>query len=197
MTQTGEQTAIYCLQQNEWKLDQASDNYFQAPEYYYRELDRKRIEQLYIRYQDPLDHSKMTSDGIMKFLDDLGLPVDSKEVLIVAWKFRAATQCEFSREEFINGMHELGADSIEKLNVQLPMLAEDLKDPVVFKDFYQFTFNYAKDSTQKGLDVDMAIAYWRIVLKGRFKFLEFWCEFLKVRETYKTKQRKLTTLIFF
>ena len=29
-------------------------------------------------------------------------------------------------------------------------------------------------------DLDMAIAYWNIVLKGRFKFLELWCKFLQV-----------------
>lgn len=180
LTHTGEQTAIHCLQLNEWKLDQASDNYFQAPEYYYRELDRKRIEQLFVRYRDPSDLTKMTSEGVMKFLDELGLRPDSKQVLIVAWKFRAATQCEFTRDEFINGMADLGADSLEKLNIILPEIEEELKDPVKFKDFYQFTFNYAKDSTQKGLDMEMAIAYWRIVLEGRFKFLENWCTFLQV-----------------
>ena len=30
------------------------------------------------------------------------------------------------------------------------------------------------------LDLDMAIAYWNIVLSGRFKFLELWCKFLQV-----------------
>lgn len=38
LTQTGEQTAIFCLQNNDWKLDLASDNYFQNPTLYYREL---------------------------------------------------------------------------------------------------------------------------------------------------------------
>lgn len=42
LTQTGEQTAIACLSRNEWKLELASDNYFQQPELYYRELDRKK-----------------------------------------------------------------------------------------------------------------------------------------------------------
>ena len=51
-----------------------------------------------------------------------------------------------------------------------------------FKEFYQFTFNYAKNPCQKGLDLDMAIAYWNIVLKGKFKFLDIWTKFLKVRE---------------
>ena len=29
-------------------------------------------------------------------------------------------------------------------------------------------------------DLDMAIAYWNIVLSGRFKFLDLWCKFLQV-----------------
>ena len=54
-TQTGEQTAIYCLAQNDWKLDLASDNYFQNPEAYYKEpknsVDKKKLEILYSKYQ--------------------------------------------------------------------------------------------------------------------------------------------------
>lgn len=50
----------------------------------------------------------MTADGILRYLDDLSLSPDSKLVLIIAWKFKAAAQCEFTREEFINGMVEIG-----------------------------------------------------------------------------------------
>lgn len=59
ITQTGEQTAIFCLQNNEWKLDQASDNYFQQPQAYYRDLDHKKIEQLFRRYEETTDPTKM------------------------------------------------------------------------------------------------------------------------------------------
>lgn len=55
-----------------------------------------------------------------------------------------------------------------------------MRDPQKFKDFYQFTFNYAKNPGQKGLDLDMAIAYWNIVLDDKFKFLPLWCQFLQV-----------------
>lgn len=34
---------------------------------------------------------------------------------------------------------------------------------------------------QKGLDLEMAMAYWNIVLKGRFRFLDVWNRFLKVQ----------------
>lgn len=57
---------------------------------------------------DPNEPEKITADGIMKFLDDLGLSPESKLVLIIAWKFRAETQCEFTKEEFMTGMVDLG-----------------------------------------------------------------------------------------
>lgn len=181
-TQTEEGTAIFCLTHNDWKLEQAIDNYFQNPETYYREqrtVDKKKLEALYIRYKDPNENDKITVDGIMTFLNELGLSPESKLVLIIAWKFKAATQCEFTRDEFINGMTELGCDHVEKLKARLPNLETELRDNYKFKDFYHFTFNYAKNPGQKGLDLDMAIAYWNIVLKGRFKFLDIWCQFLQ------------------
>lgn len=200
LTNTGEQTAIFCLSHNDWKLDSACDNYFQNPDLYCRELDRKKVEQLYNKYRDPNDHAKISSDGVVKFLRDLDLSPESRLVLIIAWKFRAEAQCEFTREEFFRGFQELNVDSVDRLKEKLHVIDNDLKDMTKFKDFYQFTFNYAKDpgelcssvlsffvinhvlifAGQKGLDLDMAIAYWRIVMQGRFKFLEEWCRFLTV-----------------
>lgn len=181
-TQTGESTAIYCLSQNDWKLDLASDNFFQNPDVYFKEsknnFDRKKLDQLFTKYRDPAEPDKITADGIMRFLDDLNLPPDSKQVLIIAWKFKAAAQCEFSRDEFTSGMIDISVDSIDKLKSRLPALENELKDHIKFKDFYQFAFNYAKNPGQKGLELDMAITYWKIVLEGKFRFLEMWCQFL-------------------
>ena len=36
-------------------------------------------------------------------------------------------------------------DSIDKLKTKLPLLEKDISDGTKFKDFYQFTFNYAKN----------------------------------------------------
>lgn len=182
-TQTGEKTAIHCLSQHDWKLDVASDNYFQNPDAYYREpkaaVDRKKLEHLFARYRDSHESDKITANGIIRFLEDLNLSPDSRLVLIIAWKFKAVIQCEFSKEEFMCGMTDLGCDSLEKLKLKLPTLETELRDQLRLKDFYIFTFNYAKNPGQKGLDLDMAIAYWNIVLSGRFKFLELWCQFLQ------------------
>lgn len=72
-------------------------------------------------------------------------------------------------------------DNIDKLKARLGSLENELRDSLKFKDFYHFTFNYAKNTGQKGLDLDMAIAYWNIVLDDKFKFLQLWCQFLQVR----------------
>lgn len=107
----------------------------------------------------------------------------------------AQTQCEFSKEEFINGFCELGVDSIDKLKVKLPQIEVELNDMMKFKEFYQFTFNYAKDPGQKGLDLEMAVAYWNICLRDRFKFLDLWCQFLMVSDS-KTNQKLITNIQF-
>jgi len=44
----------------------------------------------------------------MRLLDELKLSPDSILVLIIAWKCQAAAQCEFTKQEFLNGMTKLG-----------------------------------------------------------------------------------------
>lgn len=181
-TRACEKTAINCLTVHDWNLDIAVDNYFQSPDRYRREqkvaLDRRKIEQLFFKYKDPHEEDKITAEGMMRFLDDLGLNPESRTVLILAWKFAAATQCVFTKDEFVNGLVELGVDSLERLKTKCSTLEQEIRDPARLKEFYQFAFNYAKNPGQKCLDLDMAIAYWNIVLHDRFQFLDLWSNYL-------------------
>lgn len=53
----------------------------------------------------------------------------------------------------------LRCDSIDKLKTQLPKMEQELKDHGKFKDFYQFTFNFAKNPGQKGLGEYLFLGY--------------------------------------
>ena len=60
------------------------------------------------RYKDDSEPEKIGMEGVVKFLEDLQLDPRSRTVLIIAWKFQAQQQCEFSKDEFFSGMIELG-----------------------------------------------------------------------------------------
>jgi DCN1-like protein 1/2 len=155
---------------------------------------------LYSLSADPNEVDKITTDGTVRLLGDLGLSPDSRLVLIMVWKMRAATQCEFSREEFTGGLMELGVDSVDKLRTRLALVeADTLRDPVKFRDLYIFSFAYAKNPSQKGIEIDMAVPYWHILLHGRFTLLELWTQFIQVGNTnifrnFETGVRKLMVL---
>lgn len=203
-TNTTEKIAIYTLSQFDWQLDVASDMFFRNPERFMRVdllnnsgsarhtgshhsnshgLDRRKHDALFSEYCSSENPEKILLSGVEKLLSHLELEADSILVLIFAWRCRASAQCEFTREEFLRGLKELSRyepiDRIEKLKSSLQSAHRELAhNQSQFKDLYQFTFSYAKNSLQKSLDLELAIAYWNILLKDTFKFIDLWIEFL-------------------
>lgn len=142
-------------------------------------------------------------------MNDINLEPEDVKVLIFAWKCKAKEQCMFTKEEFFQGLMDIGADSPDRLRSRLIVIEKELrKDINKFKDLYYFTFNYAKNEGQKSLDLEMALAYWKILLSSdeeqsltssgtskaksdereksgilNFKLLEIWCDYL--RQYYK------------
>jgi len=190
-TQASERTATACLAAHNWNLEMACDSFFTNPEQFVpaderqqrQTVDRKKIEQLFAKYasdpQDGPDINRIGPSGVFRLLTDLQLDATDRLVLVLAWKFQAKVQCEFSRDEFITGLTELRVDSIDKLKQKLPQLDQELQDAHKFRDFYNFTFNYARNPTQRTLDLETAIAYWKIVFGKQFGLLDLWCRFLQ------------------
>ena len=57
---------------------------------------------------DPSEPTKIGMEGCIRFLEDLKLDASSRTVLLIAWKCKAATQCEFTKEEFAQGLVAMG-----------------------------------------------------------------------------------------
>ena len=115
--------------------------------------------------KDPHDHTKINPEGVERFLLETRLDPADVKVLIFAWKCNAKEQCVFTRDEFLFGLREIGADTPEKLQQRLVSIEKGLRrDENQFKELYYFTFNYAKNEGQKSLDLESALAYWKILL---------------------------------
>ncbi|KAI4565434.1 hypothetical protein MJT46_009777 [Ovis ammon polii x Ovis aries] len=124
---------------------------------------------------DSQDENKIGIDGIQQFCDDLNLDLASITVLVIAWEFRAATQCEFSKKEFLDGMTELGSPGQKGLGeyaCQTPVSSRGrtgvASRPPEMYDFAKMLL----------VHYHLAIAYWNLVLSRRFKFLDLWNTFL-------------------
>ncbi|MCP9263129.1 DCN1-like protein 1 [Dirofilaria immitis] len=162
-TQSNEKTAIHCLSSQNWNLELACDAYYQNPQLYMCMADV--VDQ---RNRQDNDPSCIGPHGMLRFLTDLGLNPADRNVLILAWKLKAKRSANL-----------LGRNSVPKLKAKIPTLSEELRNPISFRDFYQFTFSYARASPQRTLEVETAIAYWEIVFGGNFGYLPLWANFLR------------------
>ncbi|KAK4594934.1 hypothetical protein RGQ29_018605 [Quercus rubra] len=76
---------------------------------------------------------------------------------------KAATMCEFSKQEFIGGLQGLGIDFLEKFCEKIPFMCMELKDDQKFREIYNFAFGWAKEKGQKSLALDTAIRMWQLL----------------------------------
>jgi DCN1-like protein 1/2 len=185
-TQASEAAALSCLANANWALELACDIYFQNPAYFSPQsgnVDTKKVDQLFNKYandpSDKVEGKRIGPNGMLRLLNDLGVDAASREVLILAWKLKAETQCEFSQKEFTEGMNALRVDSLEKLKAKMPKLSDEIRDPSAFRSFYHFTFQYAKNVAQRSLEIETAIAYWQLVFAGADPRVDLWIEFLR------------------
>lgn len=73
---------------------------------------------------------------------------------------------------------------MDKLRNRLVQVEQEtLRDPQKFRDLYIFSFSYAKNPNQKGIELEMAVPYWKILFSGRFQLLPLWIQFVTVSFT--------------
>ncbi|KAM6897735.1 DCN1-like protein 3 [Xenentodon cancila] len=143
-------------------------------------LSMLRIEELFCCYKDEQEDA-ILEEGMERFCNDLCVDPAEFRVLVLAWKFQAATMCKFTRKEFIEGCKAIQADSIEGICSRFSCMLLEAQGEENFKDLYRFTFQFGLDAEegQRSLQRDIAIALWRLVFtQDKPEILERWLDFL-------------------
>ncbi|XP_058477584.1 DCN1-like protein 3 [Solea solea] len=143
-------------------------------------LSLMRIEELFYCYKDEQEDA-ILEEGMERFCNDLCVDPAEFRVLVLAWKFQAATMCKFTRKEFVDGCKAIQADSLKGIYSRFPCMLLEAQGEENFKDLYRFTFQFGLDAEegQRSLQRDIAIALWRLVFtQDSPAILEEWLDFL-------------------
>ncbi|RVE59680.1 hypothetical protein OJAV_G00190810 [Oryzias javanicus] len=143
-------------------------------------LSMWRIEELFCCYKDEQEDA-ILEEGMERFCNDLCVDPAEFRVLVLAWRFQAATMCKFTRKEFVEGCKAIKADSLEGICSRFPCMLVEAQGEENFKDLYRFTFQFGLDADegQRSLQREIAIALWRLVFtQNKPEILEQWLDFL-------------------
>lgn len=126
-------------------------------------------------------------EGVMSFFQDVGVDPESIDALIIVWKLGCQEQYTISSDEW-KVFSDLKCDNLAQVKNKVPLWRKELDTPETFKKFYLYVFDYAKEKNARSIPVEYAVPYFKLVLAGRYKYLNEWCEYLeKVNKKAVTK----------
>lgn len=113
---------------------------------------------------DP-DGDEINVDGTLKWCQDLGVDPEDVVLLPIAYELKSPSVGSFPRKPWIDGWKSLNCDSISLMQSALPKLRDKLaNDPAYFTSVYNYTFEFAKSGAQRSIGVDIAIAFWGLLI---------------------------------
>ncbi|KAL2920272.1 hypothetical protein HK105_200343 [Polyrhizophydium stewartii] len=176
--------------------------------------------QWFDKYQDKSEEHPTPTigpEGLEQMCSDVGIPIDGLEILIVAWQMEAKRMGFFTLEEWQHGMGKLGAFSKSSLKASLLPFQKihESAQQANLRDLYKFAFDFAKESHQRTLPVEMgkvalqvpiriaqplmdandtahapAIGLWKLILPAeRFPLMGMFLDYLESKEPVKVITR--------
>jgi DCN1-like protein 1/2 len=177
VTNSNAKTAMEYLSSSSWNLEQAVNHFLSnaGPR-----VDEKALRNFYLKYEDK-ERKKIMAEGIIALCDDIGVDPQDVVMLVICWHMQAVTMGEFSREEFEEGMQEIGVDSPDALKATLPFLRSELNDKLKFREIYEYSFLFSRENGQKCVQLDVALSIWPLLITTeKWKHIESWCDFLRI-----------------
>lgn len=155
------------------------------------------LESLFEKYQQLDEHvgesgeaaDYVGGDGIIQFAQDVGIDPMDVIVLMLLYKLDSKTQYHITRKEWMTGFAQNSINNLQDMKSKIPQLRSQINSSTkTFKQFYNWCFNYVKETDQKGMAVEVACQTWKVVLAGKFGLLDDWCNFMQV-EVAKAVQK--------
>ncbi|KAI1934006.1 Scaffold-type E3 ligase [Ophidiomyces ophidiicola] len=150
------------------------------------------LSKLFDRYRDsPIDNPDgIGIDGAMKYLADIKVNLDEVACLAISELLRSPSMGEFTRQGFIDGWKDLGADTLKNQALFASSLRKQIPtDPILFRRVYRYTFILCRLPGQRHLTLDIAAEQWRIFFtpdNGGISWntqttpwLDWWIEFME------------------
>lgn len=97
----------------------------------------------------------------------------------VSWESSKSRISEIEGHLHSHGLS--GRDSLAILSQMRSHICWESMAPEQFIKFYRFMFHTCKEPKRKHLQVNVALEAWKLVLSGRFRLLDRWCEFIQSR----------------
>ncbi|KAL4071587.1 Cullin binding-domain-containing protein [Scleroderma yunnanense] len=127
-------------------------------------VSMNKINALFDKYKDR-GGDEITVNGTLKLCEDLAVDPEDIVLLAIAYELKSPRVGEWTRMGWIDGLRNLGCDSLQSIKSTLPQLRERLRSDVVyFRAVYNHTFNFTRSEGQRSLAIDTALAYWELLL---------------------------------
>ncbi|KAK7045386.1 Scaffold-type E3 ligase [Paramarasmius palmivorus] len=124
-----------------------------------------KINALFDKYASPEDNNKITTDGTIRFCEDLGVDPEDVVLLAVAYELKSPRMAEWDRKGWGEGLKALGVDNLQSLSSLLPTLRSKLSsDAAYFRKVYTHTFTFGLAEGQRSLPIDSALGFWGLLL---------------------------------
>jgi len=184
--------------------------------------DPDGAKRLFDTYADSDDPDVMGPEGIQQMCSDAQIPVDGALPLLLVWQLGAKDMSAIARDEWVNGMNELGITNLPVLLAALSDLHDLLilrkpapkrtgterdaykKDrywtyaadvEAAFSKFYMYCYALANPNQVRNIDMQIALGFWPLILCPRYPIMVEIVEFINEKGTYKAANKDLWSLM--
>ncbi|KAJ7000831.1 DCN1-like protein 2 isoform X1 [Populus alba x Populus x berolinensis] len=127
------------------------------------------IFEIYIRYHDIRSLKSCQTDGHDEHESKTSRDALAQLLEIVDLKFHSRTSI---------------FDELLKLMSKLELMADFSE----FSRFYDFVFFMCRENGQKNITVNKAVTAWKLILAGRFRLLNQWCDFVQENQRHNISE---------